>query len=63
MINGKEVAYDSLGKLAREIDYENGKANGLQKIYYENGKVWKLYTMRNDSTIGYMYVFKENGNT
>jgi hypothetical protein len=63
LINGKELAYDSLGNLAREIDYSNGKANGQQKIYFENGNIWKLWIMRNDSTIGYMYEFKENGDT
>jgi antitoxin component YwqK of YwqJK toxin-antitoxin module len=63
LINGIELAYDSAGKLARKVEYDNGKVSGKQIIYFASGKVWKLFNMRNDSIIGFEYEFNENGDT
>ena len=63
LINGKELGYDSLGNLIREIDYVNGKLNGKEMIYYPNGHIKSITTVRNDSAYGFEYEFTQEGDT
>lgn len=63
LINGQLSLFDSLGNLAQTDDYAGGKLNGKEIWYYPDGKIWRLTTLRNDSAVGFEYVFDENGDT
>ncbi|WP_159090692.1 toxin-antitoxin system YwqK family antitoxin [Aquimarina aquimarini] len=45
---GKVVWFYSNGNKKSEVTYENGKRNGAEIIYYENGKIKKEQQIKND---------------
>jgi len=54
---------DSSGKLVTVSAYQEGKKNGISKTYYDNGKLYKLCSYKNDTAIGHIYYFETNGDT
>lgn len=63
--NGQVVLYgsDSSGKIWSILTYKDNKKNGVAKVFYESGKLYKIETFYNDTLIDHVYYFKENGDT
>jgi antitoxin component YwqK of YwqJK toxin-antitoxin module len=63
--NGLVSIYDtdSSGTLWHTSFYSDNHRNGEYKEFYKSGKLYKLGTYRNDTLVGNMYYFKENGDT
>ena len=51
------------GKAIRaEVTYKDDKANGIAKIYYENGKIEQEATLVDGKKNGIAKIYYENGN-
>jgi antitoxin component YwqK of YwqJK toxin-antitoxin module len=54
---------DSTGRLLKTSEYKNSRKNGIEKIFFKNGKVHSIQEFKNDTAINFIYYFKENGDT
>jgi antitoxin component YwqK of YwqJK toxin-antitoxin module len=61
--NGKVRTYFPNGQLSESYEMIEGKINGKGIRYYENGKLNCISEQRNDTLIGYIYYFDENGDS
>ncbi len=65
--NGLEEGYvyvfKSNGKLDHISTFVAGKKYGIEKGYHDNGQLEVLANYENDTIIGIIYFFKENGDT
>lgn len=54
---------DSSGRLIRTTEYKDSRKNGIEKLFFENGKVHTIQEFKNDTAVNFIYYFKENGDT
>ncbi len=59
---GKVVTYYSNGNKSAEMEYIDGKTNGLYKLYHPNGKTWLQTTDEFGLTTGKQTEYYNNGN-
>ena len=52
--------YDEI--LYREIEYKNGYEEGVENVYYENGKIQYEFNSKNNKLHGICKDWDENGN-
>ena len=50
------------GKLLSIFTLENGKTNGIVKVYYENGKIQAIHNFKDNVLNGEAIEYDENGN-
>ena len=62
LVTGKIKSYHENGNLKAEINYKNGKAEGLAKAYYPNGNLESEGNYKDDKLEGLKKVYYENGN-
>ena len=51
--------YPDMGKT--ELNYKNGEYDGMQRIYYKNGKVWEESIYKNGKIDGIVKIYYKNG--
>ena len=57
----KEIIYFKNGKKENEIDYKNGKVNGLARMWYENGCLRMEATYKDNKCNGVRIAYHKNG--
>ncbi|MGD8837857.1 MAG: hypothetical protein PVJ84_12740 [Desulfobacteraceae bacterium] len=57
----KELTYYDNGNKESNINYRNGKVNGLAQMWYKNGKLHVEAQYRNNKTHGTRISYHENG--
>jgi len=61
-LNGTFKSYYLSGQLKSEVNIENGKANGIINVYFENGKLFLTGKMKCDKEFFNVTEFNINGN-
>ena len=63
--NGLVTLYsnDSNETISEIRTYKDDKKNGIAKLFYSSGKLYKLSNYKNDTLIDKVYYFEENGDT
>jgi len=62
--NGLSQHYSPKGILVKEYSITNDSIkNGVYKEFHPNGKVSIMDTYKNDTLVGFEYIFNENGDT
>jgi hypothetical protein len=59
VLNGLTVWYDSAGVKSSEVNYLNGKLNGICKLFFENGNLLGEKEFKNDSLIKEKYYYSD----
>jgi antitoxin component YwqK of YwqJK toxin-antitoxin module len=57
----REIIYFKNGNKENEIDYKNGKVNGLARMWYENGCLRMQATYKNNKCNGVRIAYHKNG--
>lgn len=57
----KRNKYFPSGKLYMEYYILDGKKNGTQKVFYENGHIQAIFDLLDDKIVGPVYMFNEDG--
>lgn len=60
-IHGTEKNYFKSGKLAKTIDWKNGRMDGTYIAYHQNGNIKKMGTMKDNHHIGQWVDFNKDG--
>lgn len=59
--DGACLRFYETGELKEELNYKNGKKNGLQKEYFENGRIAMLYSFKDGVQEGNVISYYESG--
>jgi antitoxin component YwqK of YwqJK toxin-antitoxin module len=63
VLNGFTKTYNAQDTLIYEAHYLNGKLNGTETAYYDNGKVRSIINYKDGNREGVYILYKEDGNT
>lgn len=60
--SGNAKSYYKNGQIKDDLNFRDGKQNGIQEIYYENGQIGAIYNLKNGKLNGVQKEYDIAGN-